>query len=49
MLEISTEKQRLSDWFKILPYTAYKTHACRISYETKALAEVFCFRIPCFN
>lgn len=38
-----TEKQRLSDWLKILPYTAYKTHACRISDETKAVAEVFCF------
>ena len=42
-LGICTEKQRFSDWLKILPYTACKTHTCRISDETKAVAEVFCF------
>lgn len=42
-LGICTEKQRLSDWLKIVPYTAYKSHTCRISGETKAVAEVFCF------
>ena len=40
---ISTEKQRLSDWLKILPYTVYKMHACRISDQTKVPFDMFWF------